>query len=300
MNIYLTSSLQYIKHALELVFSIRKFSKKHLNVFLMIDINDNDVDHYQDAINKINFLNTNVKILSAQLLYDKMDMFYMSKVGPFSRVTFGRLAIPYLTPRIDKLLCMDCDMLVKGFGLDELYDLDMSTKYCIACDDVAELYFDQKELALCNVSRYFNNGITILNLKQLNEDGISKVIADSFIEHDLFFEKSAQIDQSFVNFLFKENVIFADPKYNVQSNIFGYKQYDDFLRQFGYVNLQHLIDNAVVVHFNGRAKPWDEHNFINWQHYQLPFRAWQKPFYENNKNEMIRCHPEVQYFYENM
>jgi len=46
--------------------------------------------------------------------------------------------------------------------------------------------------------------------------------------------KGGTCDQTVLNYVFHEDVVFADPKYNVQAILVGYPQYTEYAKSWGY------------------------------------------------------------------
>jgi len=74
---------------------------------------------------------------------------------------------------IEKCLYLDCDTLIVNYGLDEFYDMPLEGKYAAAVDEVSMMCFNRTEMNDCGVSRYFNAGVVLFNIKEILRDGIN-------------------------------------------------------------------------------------------------------------------------------
>lgn len=74
--------------------------------------------------------------------------------------------MPKLFPQLDRLLSIDVDTIVQG-DITELWGMDM-TGYHIAC--AREVVYQEP---------YYNNGVCLMNLKQMREDGVDDMLIHS-------------------------------------------------------------------------------------------------------------------------
>lgn len=277
MNLLLCATKDYVIHAFELLVSLRMYSKKHFNVFMIIDTND--TGKYQQFFEK-------------HVIEDASFTFYTSKLldsclsGKFSldlsKMTYARLVAFKMLPLfVSKILYLDLDMLVMNDGIDEFYDKDFNDHLAIVCEEISVELFAKTELDNCKVSRYFNAGIMLCNLDKIRQAGIDDQCIQILKEapENVIF-KGSTCDQTVLNYLFHEDVVFADPKYNVQAILVGYPQYTEYARSWGaYTDQFDLFSKCVVMHMQGE-KPYDTQKYLSWQSWQIPLKKWQFYYYQ--------------------
>ncbi len=142
---------------------------------------------------------------------------------------YQKMFIPEYFPYLDKILYLDCDIVVME-DIEELWKIDVSSHYLAATKD--DWAANQLVLAKLKSQNYFNSGVMLLNLKKWRGDNITDKIEDTVISESynhIFFEQNA------INTVIGDEFIQLDPKYN---------------------QLPHLImQKPIIVHFAGH-KPW--------------------------------------------
>lgn len=166
-----------------------------------------------------------------------------------------KFLIPDLFKGLDKILYLDGDVLVRR-DLTELYNTDISDTYAAVVSDmkpvVGYLIPHMRKLGIDNES-YFNSGMMLLNLERMRNDNLSEMLFE--------YRKSGLnlfMDQDALNYVLGVNVRYVDVKFN-----FTYSSYNYFLfKHFKeYHNIdesdyQKVLDSIVVLHLNGKDKPW--------------------------------------------
>lgn len=161
----------------------------------------------------------------------------------FTKATYYRFKLQSLVS-IDKILYMDCDILVRK-SLSELYSVDVENKYAAVVEDMMFTVGKLGErCSTLGVSRYFNAGIMVLNLKKMREDNIEAKCFE-FVEKTP--EKVKWVDQCVLNSIFEEKVKFIDKKYNFQ--------YQGWLKEVREMYKQ-VENDIIILHYVGFDKPW--------------------------------------------
>lgn len=158
----------------------------------------------------------------------------------YTATTYYRIFIANMFPEYDKVLYVDSDTIVRE-DIAGLYQYDLGKKYIGAIRDQlvvqTDIYGDYVEKVL-GISRggYFNAGVVLINCDQFRKQHL----LNQFIELlDTYTFVVAQ-DQDYLNTLCKDNVLWLDPRWNVQ--MIGTIPFDE--------------DKAKLVHYNLAAKPW--------------------------------------------
>jgi lipopolysaccharide biosynthesis glycosyltransferase len=196
-----------------------------------------------------------------------------------SKQTYYRYLIPKIKPNIEKLLYLDCDVIVED-SLNKLWDVELSDNYTAA---VRELFIGIKEdEARLNVPKCFNAGVMLINNKKWVQDGICDVLFSN-TEYLAGKNKIRWVDQDVLNYTLKGKVLFLHPKYNLQQNAFF-----DTDPGVAAKDVQFAASQPVIVHFNGYEKPWTNNcRHSLWQRYyhywvQTPYGALPLMPYEQN------------------
>lgn len=286
MNIFLSITEDYFIHALELIFSIRKHSSMFLHIYMMVD--QKCIDDFSKKTDDIHFQDVQITLLSTKTLDELISKDHQLSL---TKMTYGRLIIFEQLKNVDKILYLDTDMIVVNDGLDDVYNIAIDDKYAAVVEEISMECFNPQELMNCNVKKYFNGGFVLFNIQKILNDDIHNIFIDMLKNPPDFMVGKGWGDQTIMNKAFHENVLFIDPKYNIQSILFGYPQYTTFAQQHGYVDQFDMMNHCVVSHMQG-AKPWED-RWDTWQKWQVPLKEWQKKSYINNHNAMLNEYPEL-------
>lgn len=169
--------------------------------------------------------------------------------------TYYRLALPALLPECDKIIYLDCDIVVLT-DVKDLFDYEIGDKYFAAVLDIADNWkcFSNKDdtfeyrknvLNMESPSDYFNAGVLLFNLKRIRGE---------FETNDLLTLAKSQIwrkhDQDILNKIAKGRVKWLDIQWNLIECMHW-----DFLTDEDkeYYSQQQRVPK--IIHFASR-KPW--------------------------------------------
>lgn len=173
----------------------------------------------------------------------------------YPRYVFYRLfAFRFLPAEIDKILYLDCDIIIRH-SLQELWNIDISSYGIAGVPDVLEgnisLY---NRLEYSSQEGYFNAGVILMNLqywRQKRADSqISKIINDKKIKLTFF-------DQDVLNLVFHDCKLRLPIKYNAQSGFYYKKQFYGFEYSKYKVELERDRIDPVILHLCG-PQPWSK------------------------------------------
>ena len=158
----------------------------------------------------------------------------------YTSTTYYRVFIANMFPEYDKVVYIDSDTIVRE-DIAKLYQYDMGKNYIGAVRDQlvvqTDIYGDYVEKVL-GISRgaYFNAGVVLINCEQFRNNNILK----KFIELLGTYTFVVAQDQDYLNILCKDNVLWLDPRWNVQ--------------MMGEISCEE--EKIKLVHYNLAAKPW--------------------------------------------
>lgn len=203
----------------------------------------------------------------------KLDEIYVS--SQFTEATLYRLLLPDLLPDVDKVIYIDCDMIIRN-DLSVLYhSIDLKDNYLAAVFEVPfgayRAYI--KEVGL-DPDSYVNAGMLIMNLRQLRVDKMSVKLIDALKSGSWQF-----FDQDVLNLLCRNRIVALPPYYNAIRTfcIPAYRNY--FLQKYTAHDWEEVQAHGTI-HYTS-TKPWKAYavNFaLWWQYYRcLPLpvkREW--------------------------
>ncbi len=185
----------------------------------------------------------------------------LKNVYHFSIVTYYRLFIASLFPRYDKVVYLDCDLVVLG-DISELYNIDLGENILAAGPEQFVQNTDEFRLyartALgVDPDKYVNAGVLLMNLKEFRRKRIEEQFIRLITEHDFDL---LDPDQAYLNYL-------CEGKIHILPN--GWNKEPMPLACEGKKN---------IVHYALYKKPWQYDDVIDgayfWQY------ARRSPFYE--------------------
>ena len=156
-----------------------------------------------------------------------------------SIAAYYRLKISTLLPDTDKIIYLDCDVVVNK-DLRELFDTELK-EYIVA--GVKDINFRM----LRKNPSYVNSGMLLMDLKKIREQNIEK----EFLEYTRANIDTIKLgDQEIINTVLNGKIKLLPDRWNVQSSNF--------------TNRSIYTNNPWIIHYVGKQKPW---KFGNWNYY---------------------------------
>ncbi len=199
----------------------------------------------------------NFEIRRHRVSVDTFNKYKLSIATVRSIATYGRLAIPQLIEDADRVLYLDCDILVKR-PIGDLFDTDMRGSPLAACSDLTYLHFikrhewpgrtSAKEL-LRDQRNYFNAGILLIDCVKWRQEQFFEKI------HALLAKPPAPLffaDQDALNVIFQDNYERLDPRWNSCAILNAFEEGEEDLARIAEL----CARDPWIIHFIGPAKPW--------------------------------------------
>lgn len=228
-------------------------NKENIHIHLLYDeLEKNDIDELTQC----------VKRFKKEISFYKIDptLFYGFPMGEKyqsihinSMATYYRLYMTEILPKsIEKVLYLDGDLIVRH-SIKPLWMLDIDKYYVAAVPDVFNNNTKHyNRLQYAQSLGYFNAGVLLVNLKKWRENNV----LESFIAYIKDNAKRlAAHDQDVMNYLFRNDKVFIDLKYNMQNDFFYRTEYSCLSWEFD-EQLHNAQKDPVIVHFTGLFKPW--------------------------------------------
>ena len=185
---------------------------------------------------------------------------YFKNVYHFSIVTYYRLFIASLFPQYDKIVYLDCDLVVLG-DISELYNTCLGENILGAvtdqyvCSTKEFRLYAQKAIGV-NPDTYFNAGVLVINLEQFRKNNIEKKFINLITQYNFDL---LDPDQAYLNYLCFGKTRKLPNGWN--------KSPTDIVCE----------GDKNIVHYNLYKKPWQYDDVIDGEHFW--HYAKKSPFY---------------------
>lgn len=179
-----------------------------------------------------------------------------------------RLLLPDLLPEYDKVIYIDCDVIVRN-NLAKLYhEIDLKNNYLAAVFEASlDFQIPYLESIGCAPGQYINSGFLIMNLVQLRADNMVEKFLEASKVEGLQFP-----DQDVLNQLCEKHILGLPPYYNGIRTFFLPQYKREFLKYYSEKEWND-VQNIGTIHYTG-TKPWNGYTvkFKEWWDYyeQLP------------------------------
>lgn len=195
-----------------------------------------------------------------------------------SRATFMRLLILDLLPNYEKIVYLDCDIIVQR-DISCLYENDIGSNYfgVVADPHIIQIWkfrpnvesHLRENVKISDPCGYFNAGILLMNLQELRKKYTSKDLLDIATSRKWMWE-----DQDVLNHIGNNKVTFLNRRWNVLwvacPNIMQLMKTDSM-----YVE---ALDDPWIIHYAGGVMPVSQYGERFYLEYVNTARK--SPFYE--------------------
>ena len=276
VNILCSTDDNYVPYCGIMLTSLFENNKDlNLEVYLMCEsLNEKNLDD----------LNQLSKKYSVNIQMVKMDnsIFKDCPIRPndhVSLVTYYRLvAADVLPEHIDKVLYLDCDMIVNG-SIKNLYDTDISG-YAFGAVIDEDVFNDEKysRLAYEKSCRYINAGVVLFNLDYWKKHNIAK---ECFEYISKYPDRIKLHDQDTINVVCRKQKKLLPLIYNFQT---GFLLTDLYFNKAVEDDIISSSKSPLIIHYTGKNKPWMRYS-------QQPFR---NLFFKYKKMSLWNNHPLIE------
>lgn len=175
-----------------------------------------------------------------------------------SLASYNRLYIPELMPEYDKVLYLDCDIIVHA-DVAELYDIELGDNYLAACEDYyltqgTSPYVPQALAELrkqgCPIEGHINAGILVMNLAALRRDNMQPRMLECAAAQAHYYH-----DQCVLNITCQGRILPLPLEWNMcVADSLG----RDVMSDWHHDTLHRLLRSGEykIVHYSCWAKPW--------------------------------------------
>ena len=178
-----------------------------------------------------------------------------------SRPILWRLAIPELVPEADRLIYLDCDLVLCD-DIAKLWATDLQGNIMGA---VGDRVGRRVNIAGIDPLRYFNSGVMLWDLKRMRQENAMEQWQKVLKEHDCNLPYT---DQTLLNLVHRDECLLLPQNWNLHNSIYRNPPLE------GMYTVEETIDairNPAIVHFTGHHKPW---LFFKFTHHPYAGRFW--------------------------
>ena len=247
INIALAPDNNYVMPASVAITSILENKKSDICIFLLYLENNLS----EDSKNKLKGITAiySTQIEFVELSEDKLKGFPVLRHGLSA---YLRMFAPQILPDIDKLLYLDCDLLVEK-PLDDLYNVDIERYDMAAVMDLNEVTVPEFLKSIgCNSGHYVNTGVLLMNLKKLRTRDI---IGDTVSYLNLYKDLIKFSDQDILNGIIPD-ILLLPPKYNSTIHLWNPKVRQFCLKVWSEAEIEEGKKSPVIIHYLSAIKPW--------------------------------------------
>lgn len=162
--------------------------------------------------------------------------------------TYYRLKLAQILPEVDRIIYMDCDMVVND-DLEELFTTELGDNVIAGVLDIR--VYGKKAW---KGAKYINAGMVLFDLVKFRKENIE----DIFYEYTKNnYDKIKTGDQDIINFSLEGRIKIVPDEWNVQSS--------NFTNRSSYTN------NPKIIHFVAKNKPWHFGSFSYHRNYYFKY-----------------------------
>ncbi|MGN1105557.1 MAG: glycosyltransferase family 8 protein [Huintestinicola sp.] len=171
----------------------------------------------------------------------------------------------------DRIIYLDGDLICLK-DLTELYNTDLEGNWLAAVTDSGKAYTGRDFVKECPT--YFNSGVMIMDLENMRKNQVGRELYD--IKKNM--TDSKLMDQDVFNTFFMNRVKLLPIRYNfLYINLLRAQENGNLeinklndLFSTNYPNLSSIYEDAAIIHFASKNKPWKDVNVTLhdvWMHY---------------------------------
>ena len=198
--------------------------------------------YHRESLEQIRRSNASVHCIDVSKRVDALreDLFERAH---FTRETYFRFLIPELFSFYDKIIYLDCDLVVRA-DLAELLAEELGTDLAAAVWNRSAGNFANQRLELgLELERYVNAGVLVINVRQWRAEDTAAACLRTLRETPR--EQLLCLDQDVLNMVCKDRIRLLDPAWNVCWNMI-----------YGRLAQEWREDQCRILHFASGMKPW--------------------------------------------
>lgn len=227
--------------------------------------------------NNRSLLNKLIQQYDARLFHIYVNDEYLNdcpiRIGDHvSIVAYYRLLAPKLLPQnIDKILYIDCDMIINA-SIKDLWNSNISETACgVVIDEAYEFSSIYNRLGYDKSKHYFNSGMLLINLDYWRKHNVMgrcfeciQTMPDKLLFHD----------QDTLNIVLQDERKYLPVTYNFQTGfLYRITPLSASLKK----EVLASVACPTIIHYTGPSKPWQEqsqHPYVSFYQYYKQLSLW--------------------------
>ena len=148
-NFFFNLQPNFFIHLKHVLLSLKMYKRIGVRYNCIVAIDDNNLQVYKKELKVLQSLDFNLIVYSSKV-YEKL-------INPPKQnyIYYVRCLLPSLCTNLDKILFLDCDILILKEGIEDFYDQDLTNHYVAACWDPINDAFTQPQKINCKSDNYF-------------------------------------------------------------------------------------------------------------------------------------------------
>lgn len=242
INVALTTDRNYLNYALATTASILHKTRNHtIRLYVLHEeLDDNDFARFRPL--------SKIKPFELEPLKISAGFFKNWPPMRWSMSAYYRLLLPDLLPETDKLIYLDCDLLVLD-DLSELWNIDLGSAPCGAVATKVS-HEHKNKIGLPEEAAYFNAGVMVYNLRKMAQEKHTGRFIALFNE---YADRIKYADQDILNLCYHDCYHKLPLRWNVVNSIYRNPPDETLYSQRETTGALH---SPGIVHFTGTHKPW--------------------------------------------
>lgn len=178
----------------------------------------------------------------------------------FSVEMYYRIMIPEIFPQYDKVLYLDCDIVVLR-DISELYDADVSDYLIGGIRNM--MHEKMKKYILFSLEvdtgKYINSGVILFNCERCRKENFTENAFKLLIKRQDF----RYPDQDLINIMCIGKILYLDPRWNFTWHYRHLQESSNMELHLSEEDMQKFLEyeqNPYLIHYTGETKPWDNVN----------------------------------------
>jgi lipopolysaccharide biosynthesis glycosyltransferase len=165
-----------------------------------------------------------------------------------SQATLYRLQLPKLLPQLDRVLYLDCDVIVID-SLSLLWNIPLDGNLIGAvCDCNRKLEEHKHNLGIAG--EYINAGVLLMDLHAMRNHNICEEFQKQL---ECSTDRITMADQDIINIILQGKIRILDLRYNLSG---GFFKGDYGKNYYSEKDIATAVENPCILHFTSARKPW--------------------------------------------
>jgi lipopolysaccharide biosynthesis glycosyltransferase len=184
--------------------------------------------------------------------FDVPSLSSLPLVGRYPSEIYARFWVQdYFGADVDRVIYLDGDMVIID-SIVPLLEIDLTDKMLAAVAIPGSV--SPSRLGYDSAFGYFNSGVLVINLQKWRADGAHELLINTTFA---LKDRLNDPDQDVLNYCFHQQYVQLDYVWNAISPFFKEVNGLTLSQQ----EIKRVAREARIVHFNGRAKPWNYLSF---------------------------------------